>query len=251
VAADDLTLALELADLAAAISLDASRWPDLGVDVKPDGSPVTEADRIVEQAIRDALARQRPGDRIVGEEYGGTPGDGGRCWYLDPIDGTSAFIERTGRWSTLIALAVDGAVTVGVADFPARGHRYRAARGVGAFADGERISVSPASRLADATVCDDYRHHIERGVADHPLVRVAAHCPAVHPHAGHSMLVVASGDADIAVGSGGGAWDYAPFVVIVAEAGGRTSDFQGRPRFDTGSLVATSGPLHAEVLAML
>lgn len=251
VSTDDLALALELADLASSISLEASVRADFLVETKPDGSLVTEVDRKVEQALRDVLAQRRPQDQIVGEEFGGTSSADGRCWYLDPIDGTTGFVEGTQRWSTLISLAVDGTVTVGVVDFPASRRRYWAAQDRGAFVDGKRLAVSDTSRLSDATVCDDYRHHIEQGISDHPLVQISAHCKSVHPHSGHSMLVVASGEADIALGCGGGPWDYAPFVVILDEAGGRTTDLQGQTRFDTGSLLATNGPLHDQALAKL
>jgi histidinol-phosphatase len=248
---DDLALALELANLAATLSLKRSGAQDLRVEQKPDGSVVTEVDRQIEQALRTKLVQSRPDDKVVGEEFGGSAGQGGRCWYLDPIDGTTSFIDGTQRWSTLIALTVDGAVVLGVADFPAQDRRYWAAKGQGAFLNGQRLAVSAATSLAQATVCDDYRHHIEQGTPDHPLVRLARRCRSVRPHSDHSMLIVARGLADAAVGFDGGPWDYAPFVIIVAEAGGRTTDREGRSRFDTGSLLATNGHLHDEALAVL
>ncbi len=217
----DLSFALELADLAADVSVKTFRRAELTVETKADGSPVTEVDRKVEGVLRDALAKYHPSDRVVGEEFGGEPGRG-RCWYLDPIEGTSIYIEGSLHWSTLISLAVDGVVSTGVVDYPAAGRRYWAIRGEGAFANGDPMQASTVARLAEATVCDDYRQNIERANPGHPLARLARHCSTVHPHQGrHSMLVVASGEADVALDFGGGPWDYAPFVILFEEAGGR------------------------------
>jgi histidinol-phosphatase len=251
VANGDLSFALELADLAADVSMKTFRGAELTVETKADGSPVTEVDRAVECLLRDALARYHPSDRVVGEEFGGEPGNG-RCWYLDPIEGTSLYIEGSLHWSTLISLAVDGVVTTAVVDYPAAERRYWAVRGDGAFANGNLMQASTVSRLKEATVCDDYRHNIERATPGHPLVRLAHHCSSVRPPPqGHSQLVVARGEADIAFDSGGGPWDYAPFMVLVEEAGGVVSDIEGEPCFDRGSLLVTNGRLHREVLAAL
>ena len=142
----DLPFALELADLAADVSMKTFRRAELTVEAKADGSPVTEVDRTVEGVLRDALARYHPSDRVVGEEFGGEPGRG-RCWYLDPIEGTSIYIEGSLHWSTLISLAVDGVVTTGVVDYPAAERRYWAVRGDGAFANGDPMQVSTVARL--------------------------------------------------------------------------------------------------------
>jgi histidinol-phosphatase len=251
VANSDLSFALELADLAANVSMKTFRRAKLTVETKADGSPVTEVDRTVEGVLREALARYHPSDRIVGEEFGGEP-DRGRCWYLDPIEGTSLYIEGSLHWSTLISLAIDGVVTTGVVDYPAAERRCWAVRGDGAFANGNPMHTSTVSRLEEAAVCDDYRHNIERGTPGHPLVRLAHHCCTVQPPPqGHAQLAVACGEADVAFDSGGGPWDYAPFVVLVEEAGGVVSDLQGKSRFDSGSLLVTNGRLHSQVLAAL
>ena len=172
--AADLDLALELADLADAVSLARFRAVDLDVQTKPDRTPVTEADLAVERAIRDRLAEARPGDGILGEEFG-TEGDSTRQWIIDPIDGTANFLRGVPVWGTLIALAVDGVPVVGVASSPAMGRRWWAARGHGAWTTasaGElgveapeaadaasarvpgarRLRVSGVERLADASL---------------------------------------------------------------------------------------------------
>lgn len=135
---DDLALAHALADLADAISLDRYQAQDLVVTTKPDNTPVTDADRAVETAIREALATHRTNDGLVGEEFGSDKGVSGRYWVIDPIDGTKNFMRGVPTWATLIALVqVDGSgneeVIVGIASAPALARRWAAAKGHGAF----------------------------------------------------------------------------------------------------------------------
>jgi len=139
------------------MTLAAFRRPDLVVETKPDLTPVTEADRRVEEALRAELARYRAGDAIIGEE-GGSTGSGRRRWIIDPIDGTKKFRARHPVWATLLALEVDGVLEVGVASAPALGRRWWAGRGLGAFAGapgapasaGAPIRVSAVAALGDA-----------------------------------------------------------------------------------------------------
>ncbi|MHB8340606.1 MAG: inositol monophosphatase family protein, partial [Mycobacteriales bacterium] len=147
----DLALALALADAADRVTLARFGALDLVVDAKPDHTPVTDADRAVEQRLRELLAAERPGDAVLGEEYGAA-GVGARRWILDPIDGTKNFLRGVPVWATLIALEVDGAVTTGVVSAPALGRRWWAARGQGAYRDGQRLAVSSVRELADAFV---------------------------------------------------------------------------------------------------
>src|SRR5215210_5321965 len=145
---DDLELALALADDADALTTRRFRAHDLNVEAKPDLTPVTDADRAAERALRDRLAAERPGDAVAGEEYGVEQGD--VVWWLDPIDGTLNYARGIPIWATLIGLEREGTVVVGVVSAPALGHRWWATRGGGAFVDGERISVSRVERLEDA-----------------------------------------------------------------------------------------------------
>src|SRR6478752_6885486 len=142
----DLTLALSLADAADAISLGRFGASDLLVETKPDRTPVTEADRAVEEAIRERLERERPDDGMLGEEFGVTAG-GGRRWIVDPIDGTRNYSRGIPVWATLIALEVDGTIQLGVVSAPALGRRCCAARGAGAFANSEPIQVSRVGQV--------------------------------------------------------------------------------------------------------
>jgi histidinol-phosphatase len=134
---DDLALAHALADLADAITLDRYQAQDLVITTKPDNTPVTDADRAVETAIREALATHRESDGLVGEEFGSDKGSSGRYWVIDPIDGTKNFMRGVPTWATLIALVqVDAAgneeVVVGIASAPALARRWAAAKGHGA-----------------------------------------------------------------------------------------------------------------------
>ncbi|MGH2896425.1 MAG: inositol monophosphatase family protein [Solirubrobacteraceae bacterium] len=245
----DLALALELADIAAEIALPRFRDRDFTVTIKPDGSPVTAVDQAVERALRERLAQRRPGHAVLGEEYGAS-GDSDWCWYLDPIDGTSNFVAGDPSWMTFVALGRGADISVGVVGMPARSQRWWAARGEGAFLNGEPIAVTTTARLAEAIVNDDWRGTLAKETQGHPLTAVADRAAAVRPYHGHGFLTVAAGLADVALGGGGYAWDYAAAKVIVEEAGGRFSDLAGRPGIDSRTAVVTNGRLHDEVLAV-
>jgi histidinol-phosphatase len=149
---DDLALAIELCNVADEITLARFRAHDLHVETKPDLTPVSEADHAVEVAIRDRLEAARPGDAILGEEMG-TTGDAPRRWIVDPIDGTKSYVRGVPAWATLLALEDRGELVVGVVSAPALGRRWWAARGGGAFADGDPIRVSEVHELGDAQLC--------------------------------------------------------------------------------------------------
>jgi histidinol-phosphatase len=246
----ELCLALELADSADELAVSRFGSRGLRVETKSDGSPITEADIAVERAVRARLASARPAHGVVGEEGGSTAGSGW-CWYLDPIDGTSRFAVGDPRWYTLIALAAEQIVTVAVASAPALGRRWWAARGAGAFRNGQRIAVSNAATLAEAAVNDDWRGTLQQGVTDRPLSVIARRCARIRAHEGHSYLAVAQGDGDVAVGTGGGPWDYAAMKLIVEEAGGRFTDLDGNDSFAGGTALVSNGLVHDEALAVL
>ena len=243
----DLELALQLADTAAEIALPRFADRDFTVTVKPDGSPVTSVDQAVERALRDRLAERRPDHAILGEEYGRS-GDSEWCWYLDPIDGTSRFVSGDPDWMTFVALGRGADITVAVIAVPARSEHWWAGRGEGAFRDGEPIAVSRTAHVQDAIVNDDWLPGEAPGAL---LTAVAPRAAAVRSWQGHGFLSVAAGVADVALGSGGHAWDYAAAKLIVEEAGGRFSDVRGRDRIDSGDAVVTNGLLHRQVLDLL
>ena len=238
----DLELALRLADAADEISMPRFR-SGVRVETKPDLTPVTEADRAVEAALRRMLADEHPGDAILGEEEGATDG-GERRWIVDPIDGTRNYTRGIPVWATLVALEVHGSVNVGVVSAPALGRRWWAERGGGAFADGAAIRVSTVSQVEDAVLSFALEDDVPT------LARRAWHARGFGDFWSH--VLVAEGVVDGAVDAVGvSEWDLAAVQVIVEEAGGRFSDFDGEPRIDAGTAVSSNGLLHAELLAAL
>ena len=253
--ADDVRLALQLADEADALTMARFGALDLRVETKPDLTPVTDADRGTEEVLRAALSASRPDDAVVGEEFGGTAVFAGRQWVLDPIDGTKNFVRGVPVWSTLIALLVDGVPEVGVVSAPALGRRWWAGTGEGARASfrgtSQRISVSGVADLDSASLSFS-----DLGTGwDDGRGRFLELADAVWRARGYgdfwSYCLVAEGAVDIAAEPEVKLWDLAPLDVLVREAGGRFTDFAGRPGPHGGSAVASNGVLHDEVLRRL
>jgi histidinol-phosphatase len=249
----DLELALELADVADRISAARFRASDLAVSTKPDRTPVTEADKAVEAALRDVLAGERPGHAVVGEEEGATgDADSPWRWIIDPIDGTANYLRGIPVWATLVALEHDGEMVVGVASAPAMNKRWWASRGDGAFADGEPIQVSKIARIEDAQLSSDGFDSWERhGGADKfmGLVRRVWRTRGFGDFWQH--MLVAEGTVDIALEPSVSLWDLAAVQVIVEEAGGRFTDLAGVSRADGGNCISSNGLLHQDVLDAL
>ncbi|MFC4145973.1 histidinol-phosphatase [Micromonospora mangrovi] len=259
--ADDLTLAHLLADAADAVSTARFRALDLRVESKPDLTPVSDADTAVEREIRALLARHRPDDGLLGEEYGEQPatGPGGRRWVVDPIDGTKNFVRGVPVWATLIALLESDRPVLGLVSAPALGRRWWAALGAGAYAGtdlatGEPIRVSGVTDLADASFCYSSLTGWEAaGRLDGmlQLMRDTWRSRAYGDFYGYMLL--AEGALDVMVEPELSLWDVAALVPIVTEAGGTVTDLAGRPAPTGGenSAVATNGRLHADILDRL
>ena len=247
----DLAFALELADLADAISLERFQADDLVVETKPDLSPVTEVDRAVEQALRKRIAEARPGHGVVGEELGAEERGDAR-WILDPIDGTKNYVRGIPVFGTLIALQRDGVVVVGVVSAPALRRRWWAARGAGAFAGGRPIRVSRVAELGDAVLAySSLGSWQEHGLGER-FTALARRCWRTRGFGDFwSHMLVAEGAADVATELEVSVWDLAPLQVIVEEAGGRFTDLSGVARPDGGSAVTSNGLLHDRVLEIL
>jgi histidinol-phosphatase len=249
----DLRLALELADLADAVTLERFRASDLVVETKPDLTPVSEADRAVEQLLRKRIAEERPAHAVLGEEFG--TGDGPRGstrWIVDPIDGTKNYVRGIPVYATLIALEREGALSVGVASAPALGRRWWAAKGAGAFADGAPLRVSRVATLEDAQL----GHSSVSSWADHGLterfLELERRCWRGRGFGDFwTHMMVAEGACDVAAEPEVSLWDVAAVQVIVEEAGGRFTNLAGVPRPDGGSAVSSNGLLHDEVLGIL
>ena len=255
--AADLALALQLADVADAITLDRFRAADLHVTRKPDRTPVTDADVATEDALRAVLGHERPDDALLGEERGGELSENGRGWVLDPIDGTKNFSRGAPAWATLIALTVHGEAVVGVASAPALGRRWWGAVGLGAWASENagaprRLGVSGVADLADAYLSTtDFRLFTRAGELDRWLALADA-CWETRAFGDFwQHVLVAEGVLDVAVDREASAWDLAALVPIVAEAGGRLTDLAGTGTHAGGSALTTNGHVHAAALALL
>jgi len=222
------------------------------VSTKPDLTPVTDADRAVEEALRTRIAAARPTHGIVGEEFGAQPGGSGWHWILDPIDGTKNYLRGIPIWATCIALRHEGEVTVGVVSAPALGRRWWAARGEGAFTGDGPISVSAVADVADAQLSYDSVPGFEAHGMGERFLDLARRCWRTRALGDFwSHVLVAEGAVDVAVEPEVSVWDVAAVQVIVEEAGGRFTDLAGAARPDGGSAVSTNGLLHDEVLAAL
>ncbi|MGV8883490.1 MAG: inositol monophosphatase family protein [Rhodoglobus sp.] len=253
---DDLALALALAANADLISLDRFHALDLVITTKPDRTPVTDADQAVERSIRAGIEAARPGDSILGEEYG-TEGDSRRQWIIDPIDGTANFLRGVPIWGTLIALAIDGVPVVGVVSSPALGKRWWAAQGHGAWGQahsGEptRLSVSGVEELADASFSYnniqgwDSEGRLEQVIA---LTRDVWRARAIGDM--WSYMLLAEGSVDIVGEYDLKPYDLAALIPIVQEAGGRFTSVDGVDGPWNGSGLATNGRLHDVAMSRL
>ena len=249
---DDLAFAHELADAAADIAMPLFRSHGLRIDRKTDATFVTEADLDVEAMVRDRIRTRYPSDRVLGEEEGGSHDPGGRVWIIDPIDATANFARGVPVWGTLIALYVDGRGVAGVANAPALGERYDAVRGGGATMNGDQILVSDVDRIGDAHVLHAELKNLlgERyEEALRGLVRDSWRDRGFGDFWAH--MLVARGAADVMLEPSLAIWDYAAPKVIVEEAGGRMTTFDGDDVHHGSTVVTTNGALHDEVTSRL
>jgi histidinol-phosphatase len=257
---DDLALAHLLADTADSISMARFRASDLRVESKPDLTPVSDADTAVEQALRATLARARPRDSVLGEEFGrseAAAGPGSRHWVIDPIDGTKNFVRGVPIWGTLIALLQGDTPVAGLVSAPALGRRWWGASGLGAYAGkhqhaATRIKVSGVGRLADASFCySSFSGWAETGRVQSmvDLTLQAWRSRAYGDFYGYMLL--AEGALDAMVEPELSLWDVAALIPIINEAGGRITDLNGRPPGDKTSAIATNGLLHETILTAL
>jgi histidinol-phosphatase len=255
---EDLQLAFRLADEADAITVNRFRALDLVIDTKPDLTPVSDADRAAEEALRETLSRERPTDSVLGEEFGVT-GDASRQWVLDPIDGTKNYVRGVPVWASLIGLVHDDVVVVGVVSAPALGLRWWAARGHGAWtghrlSDARHMHVSAVTSVEDASVSfseitDPAWAATGSAAGFHSLLDRSWRSRAYGDFWSH--MLVAEGAIDVAVEPQLGTWDMAALVPIVEEAGGRITALDGSDPLVGGNALSTNGLLHREVLGLL
>jgi histidinol-phosphatase len=252
----DLELALQMADVADHLSMSRYRALDLSIETKPDFTPVTEADRAVEVALRELLASKRPADGVIGEEFPNTNEAASRTWIIDPIDATKNYVRGVPVWGTLIALAIDGEPVVGVVSAPAMGRRWWASPEDGALTqdvDGSirSLKVSAVRDLADASFSFSDSVGWE-ALGSNVLSRITS---SVWRSRGYgdfwSHLLVAEGAVDIAIEPELQSYDMAAFVAIVLASGGTVTGANGQDPLIAGNAVTTNGLLHSVVLDLI
>ncbi len=248
----DLNLALELADLADSIALERFRALDLKVESKPDRSPVTDADRSVEQALKAVLAAKAPNDALIGEEYGNSDAKQGsnRTWIIDPIDGTANYLRGVPVWASLIALAVEGKPVVSVVSAPAMGRRWWAAPEIGAFTrdiDGSvrMLAVSGISDLEHASLSYNNLQLWDQAGKAQQLIEFSRKIWRTRAYGDFwSYMLLAEGALEIVTEHDLKIYDIAALVPIVEQAGGEFSALEGPLTADSSSVLATNGTLH-------
>jgi histidinol-phosphatase len=247
-----LAFAVELADVADRISLAAFGGP-MASDNKADGSPVTEVDQAIEAELRQRIVTAYPDHVVLGEEQGGALASVVPTWVLDPIDGTANYLRGIEAYATLIAVAVDGVPVVGVVSAPAMGERWEARRGRGARHNGELISVTGATELAEAQLFHGGLVHLRQAGLWAALGRLVDAAWRTRGFGDYWMhLLVAAGMGEAAFEVGPKPWDLAALACIVDEAGGRMTRFDGGDVLaGGGGVLTTNGALHEQVRPIL
>lgn len=241
----DLRFAHRLADAADELTVARFRALDLRVETKPDLSPVSEADRAAEEAVRALVASSGRGEGVLGEELGDDGGD--TKWIVDPIDGTTNYVRGVPVWATLLALVRDGDVVLSLVSAPVLRRRWWAVRGGGAFVDGEPCRVSSVGRVEDAAISTTSARRMPPGWSE--LVARAWSNRGLGDFWQHCL--VAEGALEVACDSAMMLWDYAPVQLIVEEAGGRCTTYAGDAPAVGESFVSTNGLLHDDVVGLL
>jgi histidinol-phosphatase len=243
-----LDFAVDLVRTAGEMTLRWFRSPDLAVDSKADGTPVTAADRAAERLVRERIAGRFPDDGVLGEEEPEVRGRSGRRWIVDPIDGTKAFTRGVPLYSTLLALHDGDGAALGVIGLPALGQVVYAGRGLGCWSDGRPARVSDTTTLDGAYVTTSGYNHWP----DQALLAVKhAGCQLRTWGDGYGYALVATGRADAMVDPEVELYDVAAMPVILNEAGGRFTTVDGREDAGGGSGVATNGRVHDQLLQLL
>jgi len=222
------------------------------IELKPDASPVTVADKGAEELIRSLVSQHFPSDGFLGEEFGDQPGGTGFRWVIDPIDGTRSFVRHIPIWATLIGLEYKGEQVGGVAYVPVLGQVYRALRGDGAYMNDRRVRVSDVGKLSDALLCYSSLAWFTRAGRERTFLELANRTNRQRGFGDfYGFVLVAEGAADLMVEHGVHAWDVSGLKAIVEEAGGTFTDWDGTPTTERPDVVASNGKLHAEALKIL
>ncbi len=248
--------AISIADQAGQLTLDFFQSDRFEVQHKADESPVTQADLQAEQLMRDLIGKAFPGDAIMGEEFSEQPGESGFRWILDPIDGTKSFITGVPLYSVLIGVLHENRAVAGVIRIPGLNECVYASRGQGAWwAQGTReptpARVSACERLAAGVFLTTQVDSFEDRNAANAFKQLEQAAAISRTWGdGYGYLLVATGRAEVMVDPIMNLWDAAPLRIVMEEAGGTFTDWQGEATIHHGEGVATNGRVLAEVLSI-
>ena len=256
-AAELVATAHELADVARVATLSYFRTRDLAADTKETQrfDPVTAADRLSEDRMRAVLARRRPDDAILGEEYGTQAGTSGLTWVLDPIDGTRGYLSGTPTWGVLISVRDAAGPLYGIIDQPYIGERFEGGLGRAVMQGpmGESpLAVRSPRPLSQAILFStfpevgtpDEATAFRRVAGQAKLVRYGTDC--------YAYALIAAGQIDLVIEAGLQAYDVQAPIAVIEAAGGIVTDWQGRPALEGGQILAAANrQIHAEAMALL
>jgi histidinol phosphatase-like enzyme (inositol monophosphatase family) len=246
----ELIVAREAVETAAEIA--RRLQPYIVPEVKPDASPVTEADRQCERAIVERILRSFPDDGILAEEGSSAESRNGRKWIVDPIDGTRDFVRGTPLWANLVALEQDGEVVLGMVNLPCLGWLCHAIKGEGAYRNGKRLHVSARTRVEESIFCANAFNHLARAKFHDRLLDWMARYWAVRGMGGAAdAMMLAAGEVEVWMEPVGKPWDFAPLKIIGEEAGAAFFNFAGGRDIYSGSGVLSVPALEAEVRALV
>ena len=245
----DMDFAVDIAREAGLLTLELFRKPDISIDDKEDGSPVTAADREAERLLRERIGTTHPDDAVVGEEEADTEGKSGRTWILDPIDGTQSFVHGVPLYANLVALEDEFGPAVGVINIPALEECVWAGRGLGCFANGEPTRVADRSDLRGACIVTSGVDYWPSAAALNEFVGRGAVIRTWGDAYGYAL--VATGRADAMVDPIVSRWDIAPMLTIFPEAGGIFTDLSGAVTAEGGDGLATNPVLADQILNLV
>ena len=221
------------------------------VSWKSDNSPVGEADHAADAAIQRCIRDAFPDDTILTEESGERAGKRDRRWIVDPVDGTRDFLRGLPYWANLIALEADGDIVVGVLHLPALGRLYAAARGAGAWRDGQRLKVAEAPISRCLLVFGEV-HCLLEAIDAETFGRLARSVGSARGYgAPYGAALMLDGQAEVWTEGIVSLWDIAPFVVLLEEAGARFTDLTGTRTWPSASGLAAAPALHDAVLEVV
>jgi len=227
------------------------RWfndHELTVHRKDDGSPVTDADKAAEAFLRENLAKRFPDDAVIGEEFPEEEGTSGRTWIIDPIDGTRSFVRGVPLYTTLLAMIDQDGPAIGVAAVPGLDEAVWAGRGLGCYHNGRRCQVSSQAELSRSYLCASGFEWWPNGAFD----RVRQTGARMRTWGdGYGYVLVATGRTEAMIDPGLNVWDIAPMLVIVPEAGGQVTQWNGTDTPSAGDWLATNGNFHEELRSLL